>query len=105
MAQPRIEAVARLDLIGGEIARTAQSLNDRVAFALRRFLISGLAGKVVLTFSVGVFGFFALPISRQFFPAGHKNLALAGSFLVFAAPALAEAPSGGAAHRLYERPD
>jgi len=95
MAQPRIEAVARLDLIGGEIARTAQSLNDRVAFALRRFLISGLAGKVVLTFSVGVFGFFALPISHQFFPAGHKNLALTGSFLVFAAPALAS-PFGGA---------
>jgi MHS family proline/betaine transporter-like MFS transporter len=95
MAQPRIEAVARLDLIGGEIARTAQSLNDRVTFALRRFLISGLAGKVVLTFSVGVFGFFALPISRQFFPGGHKNLALAGSFLVFAAPALAS-PFGGA---------
>ncbi|MBM3623893.1 MAG: hypothetical protein FJX16_00955, partial [Alphaproteobacteria bacterium] len=60
--RPRIRQIARLDLIGSEIARTAHQVNLQTRAAERRTVLAGLAGNVVEWYDFGVYGFFAATI-------------------------------------------
>ncbi|HTO79361.1 MAG TPA: MFS transporter, partial [Methylocystis sp.] len=91
---PRIEQIARLDLIGGEILRTAQRVNMETRAAERRTVIAGLAGNVMEWYDFGVYGFFAAAIGAQFFPAHDPSTSLLASFGVFAVGFIAR-PLGG----------
>ncbi|MBI1181861.1 MAG: MFS transporter [Alphaproteobacteria bacterium] len=92
--RPRIEQLSRLDLIGGEIARTAHELNLRIKESERRTVIAGLAGNVMEWYDFGVYGFFAAAIGHQFFPADNPTTSLLASFGVFAVGFIAR-PLGG----------
>jgi MHS family proline/betaine transporter-like MFS transporter len=92
--KPRIEQLARLDLIGGQIARTAHELNLKVKRSERRTVIAGLAGNVMEWYDFGIYGFFAATIGRQFFPSSDGTSSLLASFGVFAVGFLAR-PMGG----------
>ncbi len=92
--QPRIEQIARMDLIGGEILRTAQRVNRETRAAERRTVIAGLAGNVMEWYDFGVYGFFAAAIGSQFFPSGDPSTSLLASFGVFAVGFIAR-PLGG----------
>jgi MFS transporter, MHS family, proline/betaine transporter len=91
---PRIRQLARMDLIGGEIARTAQRMNLELKTAERRTVIAGLAGNVMEWYDFGVYGLFAAAIGSQFFPSRDPSVSLLASFGVFAVGFLAR-PLGG----------
>ena len=92
--KPRIEQIARMDLIGGEIARTAHRVNMETRAAERRTVIAGLAGNVMEWYDFGVYGFFAAAIGTQFFPTDDPSTSLLASFGVFAVGFIAR-PLGG----------
>ena len=92
--KPRIRQIARMDLIGGEIARTAQRMNIEIKAAERRTVIAGLAGNVMEWYDFGVYGFFAAAIGSQFFPSQDPSVSLLASFGVFAVGFVAR-PLGG----------
>ncbi|RTL84074.1 MAG: MFS transporter [Hyphomicrobiales bacterium] len=92
--KPRIRQIARMDLIGGEIARTAHEVNLETRAAERRTVIAGLAGNVMEWYDFGVYGFFAAAIGTQFFPSHDPSTSLIASFGVFAVGFIAR-PLGG----------
>ena len=92
--KPRIAQLAAFDLIGGQIARTAQELNVKVQTSERRTVIAGLAGNVMEWYDFGIYGFFAVAIGQQFFPSTNPTLSLLASFGVFAVGFVAR-PLGG----------
>ncbi len=92
--RPRIRQIARMDLIGGEIARTAHEVNLETRAAERRTVIAGLAGNVMEWYDFGVYGFFAAAIGSQFFPSHDPSTSLIASFGVFAVGFIAR-PLGG----------
>ncbi len=92
--KPRIRQIARMDLIGGEIARTAHEVNLETRAAERRTVIAGLAGNVMEWYDFGVYGFFAAAIGSQFFPSHDPSTSLIASFGVFAVGFIAR-PLGG----------
>lgn len=92
--RPRIRQIARIDLIGGEIARTAHQVNLETRAAERRTVLAGLAGNVVEWYDFGVYGFFAATIGAQFFPSEDPSVSLIASFGVFAVGFIAR-PLGG----------
>jgi MHS family proline/betaine transporter-like MFS transporter len=92
--RPRIRQIARMDLIGGEIARTAHQVNLETRAAERRTVIAGLAGNVMEWYDFGIYGFFAASIGSQFFPSDDPSTSLIASFGVFAVGFIAR-PLGG----------
>lgn len=90
----RIRQLARLDLIGGQIALAAQQLNFEFRAAERQTVRAGLAGNVLEWYDFGVYGYFAAAIGSQFFPAHDPTVSLIASFAVFAIGFLAR-PLGG----------
>lgn len=80
----RIAQLRALDLIGAEIARTAEAMHKKIRAAERRIVIAGLAGNVMEWYDFGTYGFFAAVIGRQFFPAHDPAVSLIASFAVFA---------------------
>lgn len=92
--KPRIRQIARMDLIGGEIAETAHRVNLEMRAAERRTVIAGLAGNVMEWYDFGVYGFFAAAIGSQFFPSDDPSTSLIASFGVFAVGFIAR-PLGG----------
>ncbi len=83
-ASSRIGRLRGLDLIGAEIARTAEDMNREIRAAERRIVIAGLAGNVMEWYDFGTYGFFAAVIGRLFFPAHDPTTSLLASFAVFA---------------------
>jgi MFS transporter, MHS family, proline/betaine transporter len=83
-ATPRIGRLRALDLIGAEIAHTAQAMNREIREAERRIVIAGLAGNVMEWYDFGTYGFFAATLGRLFFPASDPTVSLLASFAVFA---------------------
>ncbi|MDO8289518.1 MAG: MFS transporter [Parvibaculum sp.] len=92
--RPRIAQLVRMDLIGGIIAQTAQTMNVELKQAERRTVLAGLAGNVVEWYDFGVYGFFAAAIGSQFFPSDNPSTSLLASFSVFAVGFFAR-PLGG----------
>jgi MHS family proline/betaine transporter-like MFS transporter len=80
----RISQLRGMDLIGKEIARTAEALNKEIRAAERRIVVAGLAGNVMEWYDFGTYGFFAAVIGNQFFPAHDPTVSLLASFAVFA---------------------
>jgi MHS family proline/betaine transporter-like MFS transporter len=93
-AAPRIRQIAALDLIGGDITRTAVELGKELKTAERSTVVAGLAGNIMEWFDFGVYGFFAEAVGKLFFPAHDPAVSLLASFGVFAAGFLAR-PLGG----------
>lgn len=93
-ARPRIAQLRKMDLIGAEIARTAERIGAELRSAERRTVIAGLAGNVMEWYDFGVYGFFAEAIGHQFFPAHDPSVSLLASFGVFAVGFIAR-PMGG----------
>src|SRR6185503_19738535 len=91
----RIRQLCRLDLIGAQIALAAQQLNLEFRAAERKTVFAGLAGNVLEWYDFGVYGFFAVAIGSQFFPAHDPTVSLIASFGVFAIGFLAR-PVGAA---------
>jgi MHS family proline/betaine transporter-like MFS transporter len=83
-ASSRINRLRGLDLIGAEIARTAEEMNREIRAAERRIVIAGLAGNVMEWYDFGTYGFFAAVIGKLFFPAHDPTTSLLASFAVFA---------------------
>ena len=83
-AGPRIRQLRRLDLIGAEIAHTAEVMNKEIRTAERRTVIAGLAGNVMEWYDFGIYGYFAAVMGKQFFPAHDPAVSLMASFGVFA---------------------
>jgi MHS family proline/betaine transporter-like MFS transporter len=83
-AASRIEQLRGMDMIGAEIARTAEAINKEIRSAERRIVIAGLAGNVMEWYDFGTYGFFAAIIGKQFFPAHDPTVSLLASFAVFA---------------------
>lgn len=83
-ARPRIRQLRRMDLIGGEIAHTAEVLNREIRKAERRTVIAGLAGNVMEWYDFGIYGYFAALMGQKFFPAHDPATSLMASFGVFA---------------------
>jgi MHS family proline/betaine transporter-like MFS transporter len=83
-AASRIAQLSQMDLIGAEIARTAQAMNREIRAAERRIVIAGLAGNVMEWYDFGSYGFFAAVLGKQFFPASDPTVSLLASFAVFA---------------------
>ena len=83
-AGPRIRQLRRMDLIGAEIADTAQAMNAEIKTAERRTVIAGLAGNVMEWYDFGVYGYFAATVGVLFFPAHDPITSLLASFGVFA---------------------
>ena len=83
-ASSRIGRLRALDLIGAEIARTAEAMNREIRAAERRIVIAGLAGNVMEWYDFGTYGFFAAVIGKLFFPAHDPTTSLLASFAVFA---------------------
>jgi MFS transporter, MHS family, proline/betaine transporter len=92
--QYRIQQLCRLDLIGAQIALAAQQLNLEFRTAEHKTVLAGLAGNVLEWYDFGVYGFFAVAIGSQFFPAHDPAVSLIASFGVFAIGFLAR-PLGG----------
>lgn len=90
----RVQQLCRLDLIGAQIALAAQQLNLEFRAAERKTVLAGLAGNVLEWYDFGVYGFFAVAIGTQFFPAHDPTVSLIASFGVFAIGFLAR-PLGG----------
>lgn len=83
-AGPRIRQLRRMDLIGAEIAHTAEVMNREIRAAERRTVIAGLAGNVMEWYDFGVYGYFASVMGQKFFPAHDPATSLMASFGVFA---------------------
>ena len=83
-ASPRIRQLRRMDLIGAEIAHTAEVMNREIRAAERRTVIAGLAGNVMEWYDFGVYGYFAAVMGQKFFPAHDPATSLMASFGVFA---------------------
>lgn len=80
---PRIAQIARLDLVGGEIARTAHEVNEKYTRLERKTAMAGFAGNVLEWYDFGVYGFFAAIIGKQFFPSSDPAVSLLASFGVY----------------------
>ncbi len=80
----RIAQLRNMDMIGAEIARTAEAMNAEIRKAERRIVIAGLAGNVMEWYDFGTYGFFAATIGALFFPAHDPMVSLLASFAVFA---------------------
>jgi MHS family proline/betaine transporter-like MFS transporter len=80
----RILQLRSLDLIGAEIARTAEAMNREIRAAERRIVLAGLAGNVMEWYDFGTYGFFAAILGKSFFPAHDATVSLLASFAVFA---------------------
>ena len=83
-ATARIAQLRGMDMIGVEIARTAEAINREIRAAERRIVVAGLAGNVMEWYDFGTYGFFAGVIGQQFFPAHDPTVSLLASFAVFA---------------------
>ena len=83
-AGSRIRQLRRMDLIGAEIAHTAEVMNREIRAAERRTVIAGLAGNVMEWYDFGVYGYFAAVMGQKFFPAHDPATSLMASFGVFA---------------------
>jgi MHS family proline/betaine transporter-like MFS transporter len=83
-AAQRISQLRGMDLIGKEIARTAELLNLEIRSAERRIVVAGLAGNVMEWYDFGTYGYFAAVIGKAFFPAHNPTVSLLASFAVFA---------------------
>ncbi len=83
-AGPRIRQLRRMDLIGAEIAHTAEVMNREIRAAERRTVIAGLAGNVMEWYDFGIYGYFAAIMGQRFFPAHDPATSLMASFGVFA---------------------
>ena len=83
-AGPRIRQLRRMDLIGAEIAHTAELMNLEIRRAERRTVIAGLAGNVMEWYDFGIYGYFAAVMGQKFFPAHDPATSLMASFGVFA---------------------
>ncbi len=83
-AGPRIRQLRRMDLIGAEIAHTAEVMNRELRVAERRTVMAGLAGNVMEWYDFGIYGYFAAVMGKQFFPAHDPTVSLMASFGVFA---------------------
>ena len=83
-AGPRIRQLRRMDLIGSEIAHTAEVMNREIRAAERRTVIAGLAGNVMEWYDFGIYGYFAAIMGQKFFPAHDPATSLMASFGVFA---------------------
>jgi len=83
-AGSRIGRLRGMDLIGAEIARTAEAKNKEIRAAERRIVVAGLAGNVMEWYDFGTYGFFAAVIGKLFFPAHDPTTSLLASFAVFA---------------------
>jgi MHS family proline/betaine transporter-like MFS transporter len=83
-AGPRIRQLRRLDLIGAEIAHTAEVMNREIRGAERKTVIAGLAGNVMEWYDFGIYGYFAAVMGQKFFPAHDPATSLMASFGVFA---------------------
>ena len=83
-AGPRIRQLRRMDLIGGEIAHTAEVMNLEIRKAERRTVLAGLAGNVMEWYDFGIYGYFAAVMGQKFFPAHDPATSLMASFGVFA---------------------
>ena len=83
-AGPRIRQLRRMDLIGGEIAHTAELMNREIRKAERRTVMAGLAGNVMEWYDFGIYGYFAAVMGQKFFPAHDPATSLMASFGVFA---------------------
>jgi len=83
-AAPRIRQLRRMDLIGAEIAHTAEVMNREIRAAERRTVIAGLAGNVMEWYDFGIYGYFAAIMGQKFFPAHDPATSLMASFGVFA---------------------
>jgi len=81
---PRIRQLRRMDLIGSEIAHTAEVMNREIRAAERRTVIAGLAGNVMEWYDFGIYGYFAAIMGQKFFPAHDPATSLMASFGVFA---------------------
>ena len=91
----RIGQIARLDLIGGVIVRTAREVTAKLKLAERRAVIAGIVGNSLGCYSYAVFGFFAIAIGQQFFPSDDPAISLLASFGIFTTSALV-GPAGSA---------
>lgn len=80
----RVAQLRDMDIIGAEIARTAEAMNAEIRKAERRIVIAGLAGNVMEWYDFGTYGFFAATIGALFFPAHDPMVSLLASFAVFA---------------------
>ena len=80
---PRIAQLAQLDLVGGQIARTAHEVNEKYTRLERKTALAGFAGNVLEWYDFGVYGFFAAIIGKQFFPAEDASVSLLASFGVY----------------------
>ncbi len=83
-AGPRIRQLRRMDLIGAEIAHTAEIMNREIRAAERRTVLAGLAGNVMEWYDFGIYGYFAAIMGQKFFPAHDPATSLMASFGVFA---------------------
>ena len=83
-ARPRIRQLRRLDLIGAEIAHTAEVMNLEIRKAERKTVLAGLAGNVMEWYDFGIYGYFAAVMGQKFFPAHDPATSLMASFGVFA---------------------
>ncbi len=83
-ASQRIAQLRSLDLIGAELARTAEAMNEEIRAAERRIVVAGLAGNVMEWYDFGTYGYFAATIGKLFFPAHDPTVSLLASFAVFA---------------------
>ena len=83
-ASARIGQLRAMDMIGAQIAHTAQAMNKKIRAAERRIVVAGLAGNVMEWYDFGTYGFFAATIGTLFFPAHDPMVSLIASFAVFA---------------------
>lgn len=80
----RIAHLRGKDLIGAEIAHTAEAMNKQIRKAEGRIVVAGLAGNVMEWYDFGTYGFFAATLGTLFFPAHDPAVSLLLSFAVFA---------------------
>jgi MHS family proline/betaine transporter-like MFS transporter len=80
----RINQVARLDLIGGKIAKEARQFMAELKHAERRAILGGMAGNIVEWYDFSIYGYFALILGPLFFPSDDPATTLMATFGVFA---------------------
>lgn len=66
-AQPRIDQVARFDLIGGRITVEARQFTNELKQTERRAILAGMAGNIVEWYDFSIYGYFSLVLGSLFF--------------------------------------
>jgi MFS transporter, MHS family, proline/betaine transporter len=79
-ALPRIEQIARLDLIGAQIATTAHAVSTQLSRVERLRAMGGFASNALDYYEFSTYGLFAATIGRQFFPSENPDLPLLAAF-------------------------